>query len=82
MELEAQPVEGSSQQIVDGCWAWVVCFAGFMINFAYVGLVSSNGIILLGLIDLYDDTMSKTALVSSLFMGISMCVGKYIKYSY
>ena len=76
LESKTGPDDVNELQIPDGGWGWVVCFAGFMINFTAVGLVASNGIILLGLIDLFNDNMSKTSMVGSLFMGISMCVGK------
>ena len=76
-EPEGESDDGNGLQIPDGGWGWVVCFAGFMINFITVGIISCNGIILLGLIDLYDDTISKTSMVLSLFQGIRMCVGKF-----
>ena len=42
-----------------------------------MGIVTSNGIILLGLIDLFNDNMSKTSMVASIFLGMAMCVGKF-----
>ena len=76
-ESEGESDDGNSLEIPDGGWGWVVCFAGFMINFITQGMISSTGIILLGLIDLYDDNISKTSMVVSLFQGIMMCVGKF-----
>ena len=76
-ESEGESDDGNGQQILDGGWGWVFCFAGFMINFITRGIISSNGIILLGLIDLYDNTISKTSMVVSLFQGIMMCVGTF-----
>ena len=76
-ESNRESDDGNGLQIPDGGWGWVVCFAGFMINFITSCLISSSGILLLGLIDVYDDTMSKTSLVGSLFQGIKMCVGKF-----
>lgn len=77
VEPNTQIDGGKVLQIRDGVWSWVVCFAGFMINFSTGGLISSSGVLLIGMIDLYDETMSKTALVGSLFMGIAQCVGKF-----
>lgn len=78
LESETESVDGNALWIPDGGWGWVVCFAGFMISFTAGGLNISNGILLLGLIDLYDDTISKTAMVASIFGGIMLCVGPFV----
>ncbi|CAE1309339.1 unnamed protein product [Acanthosepion pharaonis] len=65
--------------IPDGGWGWVVCFAGFMVNFICHGLVSSHGIIALGLTEYFEDTLSKTTMAVSIFNGVGLCVGSYFK---
>lgn len=76
MESERDPDVENAPRIPDGGWGWVVCFAGFMIPFTTAGLISSNGILLLSLVDIYGDTISKTAIVGSIFTGIATCAGK------
>lgn len=67
-------------QIPDGGWGWVICFAGFMINFIAGGLVSGTEIFHWGLILLYQDTILKTAMVEIIFDLIMMSVGKFPKF--
>ncbi|CAE1279459.1 unnamed protein product [Acanthosepion pharaonis] len=67
-----------SLHIPDGGWGWVVCFAGFMTNFTIYGLLSSNGILVLGLAAIYDVSISKTAMVGSIFSGTMLCVGPFV----
>ena len=70
--------EPSSEDTVlspDRGWCWVVCFAVFLVNFTVAGTASSNGIILLGLVDIYDEPLSKVAIVNSLYIGSIMSVG-------
>lgn len=78
MEVESvrNPDVENTLQIPDGGWGWFVVFAGFMINFTVAGLISSNGILLLALVDLHGDTISKTAIAGSIFTGISNSAGK------
>lgn len=73
LELENE----NDLRIPDGGWGWVVCFAGFMNHFTTAGITSSNGIILLGLKDRYNATVSETALTGSLLIGSIMCAGKF-----
>lgn len=77
VESERDPEEENALRIPDGGWGWVVCLAGFMMNFTTVGMISTNGILLLALIDLYGATVSQTAVVGSIFMGMINCVGKF-----
>lgn len=65
-------------QIPDGGWGWVICFAGFMINFIAGGLVSGTEIFHWGLILLYQDTILKTAMVEIIFDLIMMSVGPIV----
>lgn len=67
----------NDRRIPNGSWGWIVCFAGFMMNFTTVGLISTTGILLLALIDLYGNTVSQTAMVGSIFMGTINCVGMF-----
>lgn len=62
----------------DGGWGWVVCFAAFMTNFTVSGITSTNGIILLGLLDLFNDSVSKTSLIGSVISGVAMFGGMYM----
>ncbi|CAE1331450.1 unnamed protein product [Acanthosepion pharaonis] len=65
-------------QIPDGGWGWVICFAGFMINFIAGGLFSGTEIFHWGLILLYQDTFYKTAMVEIIFDLIMMSVGPIV----
>lgn len=76
MKTERDPDVENALRIPDGDWGWVVCFAGFMMNFTTVGLIATSGILLLALIDLHGDTVSQTTMVGSIFMGIINCIGK------
>lgn len=78
MESEKDPDVENAGQIPDGGWGWIVCFGGFMINFTAVGMVSSNGILLLAMVDIYEVTISRTAMVGSVFMGIMNGAGPFV----
>lgn len=80
VESERDPDRVNGFKIPDGGWGWVVCFAGFMTNFTVGGLISSGGIFLLGLMEIYDDPISKTAMVKAIFVGTLMSVGKFAKF--
>lgn len=62
----------------DGGWGWIVCFATFMTNFTVTGITSTNGIILLGLLGLFNESVSKTSLVGSVLAGFLMFGGMYL----
>lgn len=62
----------------DGGWGWAVCFAAFMTNFTVSGIICSNGIVLLALIDLYNESVSKTSLVGAIISGASMFGGPFV----
>lgn len=64
--------------IPDGGWGWVVCFAVFWLNFSVAGIGTSNGILLLGLTDLYNESISKAAMVGSIFLGALMSAGQSV----
>lgn len=64
--------------IPDGGWGWVVCFAVFWLNFCVAGIGTSNGILLLGLTDLYNESISKAAMVGSIFLGALMSAGPLV----
>lgn len=64
--------------IPDGGWGWVVCFAVFWLNFSVAGIGTSNGILLLGLTDLYNESISKAAMVGSIFLGALMSAGPLV----
>lgn len=49
-----------------------------MINFICHGLVSSHGILALGLSVYFDVSLSKTTVVVTIFTGVGMCVGKFV----
>ncbi|CAE1279457.1 SLC16A12 [Acanthosepion pharaonis] len=78
VEPETDPDAGDSLHIPDGGWGWAVCFAGFMVNFTIVGLVYSNGIVALGIITIYDSSISKTTMVGSIFIGVVLCAGPFV----
>lgn len=79
--VEAQSERGPDDknlQFPDRCWGWGVCFAGFRINSICYGLDTFHGIIALGLTEYFDATLSKTTMISSIFIGVGMCVGKFL----
>lgn len=76
------PIEDSSSElpnpILDGRWSCVVCFAIFWLNFTVAGIATSNGILLLGLVGLYNTSVPKAAMVGSIFLGALMCSGPLV----
>lgn len=62
----------------DGGWGWVICFATFMTNFTTTGMTSSSGILLLGILDLYEESVAKSSIVGSIFAGTTMFGGPFV----
>jgi len=59
----------------DGGWGWVVCFGSFMVNFILDGVMFSFGVMLLELLESFGETKSKTSMVGSALLGMSMMMG-------
>ncbi|XP_064594828.1 monocarboxylate transporter 12-like [Liolophura sinensis] len=63
---------------IDGGWAWVICFASFFANFLLDGVLFAFGVIILELLDYFEDSKSKTALVGSVLLGFSIAMGPVV----
>ena len=67
----------SSQDIVpDGGWGWVVCAASFLVCFIIDGTMFSFGILLLELLEDFQESEALTSWAGSAQLGMSMAVGK------
>lgn len=77
-ETHGQQEDGSDERHpdIDGGWAWVICFASFFANFLLDGVLFSFGVIMLELLDYFEDSKSKTAWVGSALLGLSIAMGK------
>ena len=62
----------------DGGWAWVVCLASFICMVICDGMLFSFGVLFIDLLEYFDAGNSKTALIGSLFMGMSMAGGPVV----
>lgn len=78
MEVKSVTKANTEIQPPDGGWGWAVCFAAFMSNFTVSGITATNGIILLGLRDLFNESITKTSLVSSFLSGATMFGGPLV----
>ena len=60
----------------DGGWAWVICFSCFAVQAILGGLVYSFGLLYIELLDHFQRPKGETALVLSIFQGVSLLGGK------
>ncbi|XP_064594686.1 monocarboxylate transporter 9-like [Liolophura sinensis] len=60
---------------IDKGWAWMVCLSCFIANFIVDGVIFSFGVLLLSLLEYFDETRSKTAWVGSSLVGTCMFMG-------
>ena len=60
----------------DGRFGWVVCAASFISMIVLDGVLFSFGVFFIELLDYFQDSKGKTALVGSILMGMSMLGGK------
>ncbi|KAK3583079.1 hypothetical protein CHS0354_004024 [Potamilus streckersoni] len=63
---------------LDGGRGWVVCFGAFLVNFILDGTLFSFGILLIDLLDYFEETKSKTAWVGSTQLGMCMFMGPVV----
>ena len=62
----------------DGGWGWLVCAASFTCMLILDGMLFSFGVFYMELLDYFDSSRSKTALIGSLFMGMSLLGGPFV----
>lgn len=60
----------------DGGWGWAVCFGSFLVNFVLDGTMFSFGVLLLELLDYFNEGKAKTSWIGSSLLGMSMFMGK------
>jgi len=60
----------------DGGWGWMVVLASFVTNLIVDGVAYTFGVVMPQLIDYFDATKGKTAVVGSLIPGLYNIVGK------
>lgn len=68
-------IECQVEPAPDGGWGWVVVFAAFMTNMIADGITYSFGVMYVDFLDYFGESMGKTALIGSLFMGIPLLSG-------
>jgi len=61
---------------MDRGWSWVVMMASFCCNLLTDGITFCSGLVLSELVVTFNESVSKTAWVSSLQSGISMLAGE------
>jgi len=61
----------------DGGWGWMVVVATFVSNLIVDGVAYTFGIIMPELINYFESSKGKTALVGSMVSGVYLIVGKY-----
>lgn len=59
----------------DGGWGWVVCFASFMCFVILDGMLFTYGVLFVEFLDYFGRGKGETALVGSVFMGMSLFFG-------
>ena len=69
--------------VPDGGWGWVVCLSSFACNFLASGINVSAGILLVGLLQTFHESVTKTSLVLAMMNGVSMMISMsfYVLYS-
>ena len=76
MDVEVDGVEELSVPLTpDGGWGWMVVVASFVSNLIVDGVAYTFGIIMPQLIDHFDASKGKTAVVGSLIPGLYSIVG-------
>lgn len=60
----------------DGGWGWAVCFGSFLVNFILDGTMFSFGVLLLELLNYFNEGKAKTSWIGSSLLGMSMFMGK------
>jgi hypothetical protein len=62
----------------DGGWGWLVVAASFLTNLIVDGVCYTFGIIMPDLLDYFDSSNGKTALVGSMVPGVYLIVGEAV----
>jgi hypothetical protein len=74
-ELEELEEEYGPPVPPDGGWGWLVVAGSFLTNLIVDGICYTFGIIMPGLLETFESSNSKTALVGSLVPGMYLIVG-------
>ncbi len=62
---------------LDGGWGWVVCAGAFLCMVILDGMMFSFGVLLLELLDYFQEGKGKTAMVGSALMGTHLIAGVF-----
>lgn len=82
LKLRSSVVSSNSitpRQVIEapnGGWGWIVCFGVFGINFIINGMMMSFGILLVSLLNFFEDSRAKTAWIGSVGDGMLLIAGK------
>lgn len=76
-ESQSTCSEESNENLApDGGWGWLVCLGSFVINFILDGTMFSFGVMLMSLLEYFDESKAKTSWIGSVLLGLSMILGK------
>lgn len=84
LKLRSSVVSSNSitpRQVIEapnGGWGWIVCFGVFGINFIINGMMMSFGILLVSLLNFFEDTRAKTAWIGSVGDGMLLIAGPVV----
>ncbi|CAE1309345.1 unnamed protein product [Acanthosepion pharaonis] len=62
----------------DGGWAWVICFAAVVCNFLISGLNTASGILLVGMLNTFQESVTKTSMVFAMLSGVTMMISPLV----
>ncbi|XP_056012158.1 monocarboxylate transporter 14-like isoform X2 [Ostrea edulis] len=78
-ESQSTCSEESNENLApDGGWGWLVCLGSFVINFILDGTMFSFGVMLMSLLEYFDESKAKTSWIGSVLLGLSMILGPFV----
>lgn len=79
-ELNGKGRDSKLDDIVvqDGGWAWVICFAAVVCNFLISGLNTASGILLVGMLHTFQESVTKTSMVFAMLSGVTMMISPLV----